>query len=945
MDLKRVQSCIAKERKMQEGIERLVEQLTHEEHRDKRDATTMFLESGRRLEFLLDLVKNSNNSFSLNLNTLNAENSMNNYLSTVPFTLPLLIHRLSHIKHKIEVENRVLTGIEKMLNGINPDSKNKHYAELSDKISECKLRIVYLKRADSDLMALLDGVLDEEKKKYLEKGGSGADSGVDFETMRCTYLNAFPLCVHTPISLVSDIRGIRCTGRLQIQPIESLNLFQRRRNSLNFPQTKSPDSLPEDLRVVVRVDGQVKGITSKLSKPVENSQLAKEKWTDLLDIQVDRAVEVEIAVYDMATNKSSNESNNLVGGTLLGMVWFRIIDLDRDLKEKRKDSNFDGNIDNTKEVWLDLVPGGRICTKLNYTSVTRVKSEKNFVYRSDGVAKIHPINGHKFGAAVYYQVMNCGVCNEMFLGSGYSCENCQFFCHPKCYDRVFFTCAKDLRKNTTSTNVVSSTAKFVKYNIPHRYKESPCLTPTWCNHCGYLVTLGRKVLTCQECNFSVHPDHSSMVPPYCGLKWESQAQIVAAMEEEVARKELEEADRVRKEWEEQARKTAIEADRLTQGLELTYLTPKPVARVEIAAPVTVQDAQTPPKKSKRTVVTLQDFKFISVLGRGSFGKVMLAEDLLSGRLYAIKALKKEFVVQNDDVKGTHLEKRIFQAASATMHPYLVNLHSCFHTDTRIYFVMEYVSGGDLMAHIQALSRKSRGQPVGFDPARTKFYACEILLALEYFHKNDIMYRDLKLENILLTADGHIKLADYGICKEKMSYGARTRSFCGTPEYMAPEVLLHERYGRAVDWWSYGVLIYVMTVGKYPFPGDDENYILDAILAEAIEYPSNMSKTTLSLIQALLNKSASRRLGGGRQDAEEIKKHPYFANVNWDLFMQKKVTPPWAPTLKSPTDTSNFSTEYTRERPLLTHVESNLSRQQQNEFNDFAYVSPWAQDWL
>ncbi|KAJ3118144.1 Serine/threonine kinase [Phlyctochytrium bullatum] len=332
-------------------------------------------------------------------------------------------------------------------------------------------------------------------------------------------------------------------------------------------------------------------------------------------------------------------------------------------------------------------------------------------------------------------------------------------------------------------------------------------------------------------------------------------------------------------------------------------------------------------------ITLNDFNFIAVLGRGAFGKVMLAEEKSTGKHYAIKALKKEFIIKNDDVKSAKLERRIFQAASAAQHPFMVNLHSCFQTPERVYFVMEYVSGGDLMCHIQEKKR--------FSQNRAKFYACEVLLAIEYFHKNNIIYRDLKLDNILMSPDGHLKVADYGICKENMPYGATTRTYCGTPDYMAPEILAENKYGRAVDWWSFGVLIYVMLVGRYPFPGGDERDILDLIMSDAIEYPSNMPKDTLSLLQQLLNKDPARRLGGGKLDAEEVKRHPYFAGVDWNAFMQKRVPPPWKPTITSATDVSNFDAEFTKEPAVLTPIQATLNNAQQKEFEDFDYVADWA----
>jgi classical protein kinase C len=179
-------------------------------------------------------------------------------------------------------------------------------------------------------------------------------------------------------------------------------------------------------------------------------------------------------------------------------------------------------------------------------------------------------------------------------------------------------------------------------------------------------------------------------------------------------------------------------------------------------------------------IGLDHFNFLAVLGKGNFGKVMLAETKRSRKLYAIKVLKKEFIIENDEVESIRSEKRVFLIANRERHPFLTNLHACFQTETRVYFVMEYISGGDLMLHIQ------RGQ---FGAKRAQFYAAEVCLALKYFHENGVIYRDLKLDNILLTLDGHIKIADYGLCKEDMWYGSTTSTFCGTPEFMAPEVSL------------------------------------------------------------------------------------------------------------------------------------------------------------
>ncbi|KAI8364758.1 uncharacterized protein BYT42DRAFT_590338 [Radiomyces spectabilis] len=331
-------------------------------------------------------------------------------------------------------------------------------------------------------------------------------------------------------------------------------------------------------------------------------------------------------------------------------------------------------------------------------------------------------------------------------------------------------------------------------------------------------------------------------------------------------------------------------------------------------------------------VGLDDFNFLAVLGKGNFGKVMLAEEKHDKNLYAIKVLKKRFIIDNDEIESVRSEKRVFQAANRERHPFLIGLHSAFQTESRVYFVMEYVSGGDLMWHIQR-------EP--FSERRAKFYACEVLLALEYFHSQNIIYRDLKLDNIMLSLDGHIKIADYGLCKENMGYGQTTGTFCGTPEFMAPEILLEHKYGRAVDWWAYGVLIYEMLLGQSPFRGEDEDEIFDAILEDEILYPINMSKDSVSICQRLLTRDPEKRLGAGPNDALDIKEHPFFRGVNWEDMLAKRVPPPFYPTITDRLDTSNFDEEFTRERPALTPIDSNLNRVEQTEFQAFSYVAEWA----
>ncbi|KIW60682.1 protein kinase C-like [Exophiala xenobiotica] len=343
-----------------------------------------------------------------------------------------------------------------------------------------------------------------------------------------------------------------------------------------------------------------------------------------------------------------------------------------------------------------------------------------------------------------------------------------------------------------------------------------------------------------------------------------------------------------------------------------------------------QQVATPPSgRGSGPRIGLDHFNFLAVLGKGNFGKVMLAEAKSSKKLYAIKVLKKEFIIENDEVESTKSEKRVFLIANKERHPFLLNLHACFQTETRVYFVMEYISGGDLMLHIQ------RGQ---FGLKRAQFYAAEVCLALKYFHENGVIYRDLKLDNIMLTLDGHIKVADYGLCKEDMWYGSSTSTFCGTPEFMAPEILLDKKYGRAVDWWAFGVLIYQMLLQQSPFRGEDEDEIYDAILADEPLYPIHMPRDSVSILQKLLTREPEMRLGSGPGDAQEVMSHAFFKGVNWDDIYHKRVPTPFKPTVKNEKDTSNFDSEFTSVTPVLTPVQSVLSPAHQEEFRGFSYTA-------
>ncbi|XP_043941567.1 serine/threonine-protein kinase N2 [Protopterus annectens] len=331
--------------------------------------------------------------------------------------------------------------------------------------------------------------------------------------------------------------------------------------------------------------------------------------------------------------------------------------------------------------------------------------------------------------------------------------------------------------------------------------------------------------------------------------------------------------------------------------------------------------------------SIQDFRCVAVLGRGHFGKVLLAEYQNTGEMFAIKALKKGDIVARDEVDSLMCEKRIFEAVNSVRHPFLVNLFACFQTKDHVCFVMEYAAGGDLMMHIHADV---------FSEPRAIFYAACVVLGLQFLHDHKIVYRDLKLDNLLLDTEGFVKIADFGLCKEGMGFGDRTNTFCGTPEFLAPEVLTETSYTRAVDWWGLGVLIYEMLVGESPFPGDDEEEVFDSIVNDEVRYPRFLSTEAISVMRRLLRRNPERRLGASERDAEDVKKHPFFRTVDWNALLAKKVKPPFVPTIRGREDVSNFDEEFTSEMPILTPPREPrvLSDEEQCMFADFDYIADW-----
>uniref|UniRef100_A0A3P8SYE4 Protein kinase C n=1 Tax=Amphiprion percula TaxID=161767 RepID=A0A3P8SYE4_AMPPE len=615
------------------------------------------------------------------------------------------------------------------------------------------------------------------------------------------------------------------------------------------------------------------------------------------------------------------------------------------------------------EDWIDLEPEGKVYVVIDLSGSSSEGSTENEerVFRQrmrprkrQGAVRrrVHQVNGHKFMATYLRQPTYCSHCRDFIWGvlgkQGYQCQVCTCVVHKRCHELIITKCAGMKKQDDTQVG-----SQRFSVNVPHKFSIHNFKVLTFCDHCGSLLWgLLRQGLQCKVCKVNVHRRCESNVAPNCGVDARGIAKVLSDLgvtpdkisNSAQRRKKLPqpqdpqqplsgipqtEDDRSKSAPTSPCDQDVKELENIRKALSFDHRGEEHKTH-PLSSPSSVVNGEVKSQsvpEAKR--MNLHDFLFIKVLGKGSFGKVMLAELKGTDEVYAVKVLKKDVILQDDDVDCTLTEKRIL--ALARRHPYLTQLFCCFQTKDRLFFVMEYVNGGDLMFQIQR-SRK-------FDEARSRFYAAEVTSALMFLHRNGVIYRDLKLDNILLDAEGHCKLADFGMCKEGILNGVTTTTFCGTPDYIAPEILQELDYGPSVDWWALGVLMYEMMAGQPPFEADNEDDLFESILHDDVLYPVWLSKEAVSILRAFMTKSPNKRLGcvlaQGLEEA--IKLHPFFREIDWTLLEQRKIRPPFKPRIKTKRDVNNFDQDFTREEPVLTPVENSIIKQiNQDEFKGFSY---------
>ena len=330
-------------------------------------------------------------------------------------------------------------------------------------------------------------------------------------------------------------------------------------------------------------------------------------------------------------------------------------------------------------------------------------------------------------------------------------------------------------------------------------------------------------------------------------------------------------------------------------------------------------------------LSYNDFELLKLLGRGSFGEVLLVRLKANKKLYAMKVLDKKMLKQRKQQIHTKTERDLMVKINC---PFIVNIKSAFQDETKLYIVSEFLQGGDLFFHMH------EKRYTVFPEIKARFYIMELVIALDFLHQNNMIYRDLKPENILLDSQGHVKLTDFGLSKIFENEDDKAYTVCGTPQYLAPEILLRKGYDKAVDWWSLGCVLYEMLYGRLPFKFKKGQKISLNIYKEEIAFDKKISEEAKDLIINLLIFDPKSRLGSGVDGGEKIKNHNFFKGVNWKDVWDRKLEPPFVPNLKSDQDLKYFDSSFTDESVgSLLGKNSLKERGFSNEYSGFSYLAP------
>ncbi|XP_035387026.1 protein kinase C alpha type isoform X2 [Electrophorus electricus] len=589
------------------------------------------------------------------------------------------------------------------------------------------------------------------------------------------------------------------------------------------------------------------------------------------------------------------------------------------------------------------------------------------VFQRKGALKhkrVVEVKDHQFTARFFKQPTFCSHCTDFIWGigkQGFQCQVCSFVVHKRCHEFVTFTCPGAI-----------TGPKAEDLKSKHKFKVHTYSSPTFCDHCGSLLYgLIHQGMKCSSCDMNVHKRCENSVPSLCGhdhTEKRGRIHLSVRGEKEDIYVTVREARNL----------IPMDPNGLSDPYVKLKLIPDPKSHSKQKTK-TIRSTLNPVwnesftfsvrgrQWDRRLSIEVWDWDRTSrndFMGALSFGVSEIFRRPVSGWFKLLNQDEGEYYnipvpdpdLQEPDAAASPslppAPASVATPVPAVTPPILsptpnsapagkgrIGLHDfnflmvlgkgSFGKD-RLYYVMEYVNGGDLMFHIQIVGK--------FKEPHAAFYAAEIAVGLFFLHSKGIIYRDLKLDNVLLDSEGHIKIADFGMCREGIEEGDTTRTFCGTPDYIAPEIVAYQPYGKAVDWWSYGVLLYEMLAGQPPFDGIDEEELFQSIMEQSVSYPKSLSREAVAICKGLLTKNPAKRLGGGDDAQREIREHPFFRWIDWERLERLEIQPPFKPRAGGKKG-ENFDKFFTSASAALTPSDPDvLAAIDQEDFRGFTFFN-------